>query len=54
MSLRCPYGMEKSNKFVSLKGTNSGTGIFYKRGYGEEHCNTLPAWYPLPSLSLTS
>jgi len=40
--------MEKETKVVVHEGT--GTGIFYKRRYGEGHCNTLPIEYPLSSL----
>jgi len=40
--------MGKGTKVVAHEGT--GTGIFYKRGYEEGYCSTLPIGYPLPSL----
>lgn len=44
--------MKKDTKVTAHEGTDSGTSIFYKCGYGEGHCNTLPLGYPLSSLSL--
>jgi len=43
--------MGKDTKVVTHEGMDSGTGIFYKRGYGEWYYSTLPIGYPLPSLS---
>jgi hypothetical protein len=42
--------MGKGTKVVTHEGTGSGTGIFYKRGYGEGYYSTLSIGYPLPSL----
>jgi len=42
--------MEKRTKVVAHEVTDTGTGIFYKCGYGEGHYSTLLIRYPLPSL----
>ncbi|AES60826.1 hypothetical protein MTR_1g071320 [Medicago truncatula] len=42
--------MGKGTKVVAHEGTGPGTGIFYKRGYGDGYYSTLPVGYPLPSL----
>jgi len=42
--------MGKDTKVVTHEGMGPGTGIFYKRGYGEGYYSTLPIEYPLPSL----
>jgi len=44
--------MGKSTKAVVLEDT--GTGIFYKCGYEEGHCSTIPIGYPLQSLPFRS
>ena len=41
--------MGKGTKVVAHEGMDTDTGIFYKCGYGDEHCSTLPIGYPLPS-----
>jgi len=38
--------MGKGTKVVTHEGTGSGTGIFYKRGYGEGYYSTLPIVIP--------
>jgi len=43
--------MGKDTKVVAHEGTGSGTGIFYKRGYGDGYYSTLPIGYLLQSLS---
>jgi len=45
--------MGKGTKVVAHEGTGTGTGIFYKCGYGKGHYSTLPIGYPLPSLHIT-
>ncbi|AES81594.1 hypothetical protein MTR_7g098460 [Medicago truncatula] len=42
--------MGKGTIVVAHEGTGTGTGIFYKCGYGNGHCSTLSIGYPLPSL----
>jgi len=42
--------MGKGTKVVADEGMGTGTGIFYKCGYGDGHSNTLLIRYPLPSL----
>jgi hypothetical protein len=42
--------MGKGTKVVAHEGTGTRMGIFYKCGYGEGHCSTLPIGYPLSSL----
>ncbi|AES74503.1 hypothetical protein MTR_6g007000 [Medicago truncatula] len=42
--------MGKGTKVVAHEGKGTGTSIFYKCGYGDGHCSTLPIGYPLPSL----
>ena len=49
---KVPIGMWKGIKVVAHEGTSSSIGIFYKCGYGEGHCSTLPIRYPLPSLNV--
>jgi len=34
--------MGNDTKIVAHEDISSGTGIFYKRGYGEGHCSILP------------
>jgi hypothetical protein len=46
--------MGKGTKVVAHEGTGTGTGIFYKRGYGDGYYSTLPIGYPLPSLPTLS
>jgi len=41
--------MRNGTKVVAYEGTNAGS-IFYKRMYGEGHCNILSIRYPLSSL----
>jgi len=42
--------MGKGSKIFAYESIGSGTGIFYKRGYGEGHRRTLSIWYPLSSI----
>jgi len=42
--------MGTGSKIVAHEGMGSGTGIFYKCGYGNGHYSTLPIGGPLPSL----
>ena len=41
--------MGKGTIVVAHEDTGTGTGIFYKCGYGDGHYSTLPIGYPLPS-----
>jgi len=45
--------MGKGTKVVVHEGMDTGTVIFYKYGYGDGHCSTLPIGYPLSSLRPT-
>jgi len=45
--------MGKGTQVVAHEGMGTGTGIFFKCGYGDGHCSTLPIGYPLPSLEPT-
>jgi len=42
--------MGKGTQVVAHEGMDTGTGIFFKCGYGDGHCSTLPIGYPLSSL----
>jgi len=42
--------MGKGTKVVAHESTGLGTGIFYKRGYGDGYYSILPIGYTLPSL----
>ena len=42
--------MWKNTKVVAYEGMRTGTSIFYKCEYEDEHCNILSIRYPLPSL----
>jgi len=42
--------MGKGTQVVAHEGMSTGTGIFFKCGYRDGHCSTLPIGYPLPSL----
>jgi len=42
--------MENDTKVVAHEDMNTGTDIFYKCGYEDEHCNILPIEYSLPSV----
>jgi len=43
-------GMRKDTKVVAQEGMSTNTSIFFKCGYGDGHCSTLPIGYPLSSL----
>jgi len=45
--------MGKGTKVVAHEAMSTGTGIFYKCGYGDGHSSTLLIGYPLPSLDVT-
>jgi len=44
--------MGKDTKVVAHEDMDTGTGIFYKCGYGDGHSSTLSIGYPLPSLTI--
>jgi len=41
-ALRYPQGLGKGTKVVAHEGMGTSTGIFYKSGYGDGQCSTLP------------